>query len=116
MKNGYVIWLDDERPISNTIREKFKDTHQFVICKTFNQARLWLSEIEAFESGVEIIVCFDHDLGGVKTGYDLAKWIVENEVKLTSYEIHTMNPVGRRNIVQLLDRYGYRRISNGIFA
>lgn len=116
MDKGYVVWLDDERPISKRIREKFQDTHRFVICKNFNQAQLWLREIEAFEFGVEIIVCFDHDLGGVKTGYDLAKWIVENEVKLAGYEVHTMNPVGRQNITQLLDRYGYRRISNGIFA
>ena len=41
----------------------------------------------------------------------------ENNVKLAAYEVHTMNPVGRENIIQLLDHYGYRRInSNGYFS
>ena len=78
---------------------------------------IWIDESEAFQYGSEIVVCFDHDLGGKKTGYDLAKYIVENNVKLAAYEVHTMNPVGRENIIQLLDHYGYRRInSNGYFS
>lgn len=117
MKDSYVLWVDDERPVSNLIYELFKDTHNIIVCKTFTQARIWIDEIEAFQYGSEIVVCFDHDLGGKKTGYDLAKYIVENNVKLAAYEVHTMNPVGRENIIQLLNHYGYRRInSNGYFS
>ena len=48
-------------------------------------------------------ISLDHDLGaGVKTGYDVAKWI-EKEVITNSFiapkiYVHSANPVGRKNI------------------
>lgn len=47
----------------------------------------------------------DHDLGEEKTGYDICKYIIENNIKLDRVYIHTSNPVGRDNIKQLLERY-----------
>ena len=44
----------------------------------------------------------DHDLGEEHTGYDVAKWIVENNVWPARIILHTMNPVGRQNMWQLL--------------
>jgi hypothetical protein len=44
-----------------------------------------------------------------KTGYDCAKWLVnfcmDNNLKLPEYYVHSMNPVGRRNILGYLDNY-----------
>ena len=41
-----------------------------------------------------------------KTGYDCAKWLcdycVENKLPLPEYFIHSMNPVGRENILSTL--------------
>lgn len=48
----------------------------------------------------------DHDLGMGKTGYDLVKWCVEKGWK-GSFRIHSLNPVGRNNIRQLLNQYGW---------
>lgn len=62
------------------------------------------------------IVSFDHDLGERKTGYDIAKYIVKNNIKLAQgFKIHSANPVGRFNIKQLLTHYGYNEINNKLF-
>ena len=47
----------------------------------------------------------DHDLGEEKTGYDICKYIIENNIKLDRVYIHTSNPVGRDNMKKLLERY-----------
>lgn len=56
----------------------------------------------------ELYISFDHDLGENKTGYDIAKYLVENNI-LAHYQIHSANPVGRFNINQLLQHYGYQK-------
>ena len=52
-------------------------------------------------------ISLDHDLGEIKNGYDVCKWIVENEYYdgLNTIILHSANPVGIKNMVQLLDRY-----------
>lgn len=70
-------------------------------------------------------VAFDHDLaddhynhleGSIpyhqleeKTGYHSARWLVdfcfENNLKLPAYSCHSMNPVGKENILSLLRQY-----------
>lgn len=71
--------------------------------------------------GYEQAICFldadsydyislDHDLGEEKTGYDIAKYIVEHNIPLAGFRVHSSNPVGRFNIVQLLTHYGYKEV------
>jgi len=68
--------------------------------------------------GVPNFISFDHDLGIdedgtlLSTGYDLAKWLVDNDLensyKLPSnfrFKVHSQNPVGKQNIISLLDGY-----------
>lgn len=54
-------------------------------------------------------ICLDHDLGEEKSGYDIAKYIVDrciNEcVELPLFASQSANPVGRENILGLLNRY-----------
>jgi len=69
------------------------------------------------ERGFPSFISFDHDLGmkngGIaKSGYDLAKWIVnadiEKEIDIPvdfSFNVHSANPVGKKNIEDLLNRY-----------
>lgn len=52
----------------------------------------------------------DHDLGEDKTGYDICKYIIENNIKLDRVYLHTSNPVGRYNMKQLLERYTNNQI------
>lgn len=44
-----------------------------------------------------------------KTGYDCAKFLVnycrENDIKFPYYTVHSMNPVGKENIIALIESY-----------
>jgi hypothetical protein len=58
------------------------------------------------------MISFDHDLGLEETGYDTAKWIVnqiiDKHLDLPDnfvYHVHSANPVGKRNIEALLDNF-----------
>lgn len=49
----------------------------------------------------------EHDRSHYKhaTGYEVAKWIVRNRKWPRTIWIHTLNPVGRRDMFELLTRY-----------
>lgn len=60
-------------------------------------------------SGCDVEEIFlDHDLGGKKTGYDIAVWMVEHDKVPQLVSVHSANPVGREDIEQLLRRYWER--------
>lgn len=58
------------------------------------------------------VLFLDHDLGGEQnvpsgpgTGYEVAQWLVDHPDKIPGQVIvHSMNPVGNSNIVQLISR------------
>lgn len=98
------IYLDDIR----TPTEEF----DFIV-RSYDEAIVMIKKY-----GVPNFISFDHDLGEdangivLKSGYDLAKWLVENDLKgsytLPSdfhYNIHSQNPIGKKNICMLLDGY-----------
>jgi hypothetical protein len=64
----------------------------------------------AQNNNMEIWIHFDHDLGEEKTGYDVAKYILENQIELKQFSVHSRNPVGANNIYKLLTHYGYRYV------
>lgn len=98
----YVYWIDDERDPEDYLSEgEYKDT-------------LWLKDYDSFkcalyEFGLPRMICFDHDLGCGKTGYDCAKLLVEycmeHNCDLPKYYCHSSNPSGRMNIISYLDSY-----------
>ena len=47
-------------------------------------------------------ISLDHDLGEVKTGYDIACFIERNNIFIENVIIHTSNPIGRKNIKDAL--------------
>lgn len=98
------IYLDD-------IRDP-KIEFDFVV-RNFDDA---VAVVEKY--GMPEYVSFDHDLGEdvngneLKSGYDFAKYLVnrdlDTEHKLPSnfdYNVHSANPVGRKNIEAYLDSY-----------
>ena len=94
------IWLDDLRPAPDG----------FVWCMSVNQAKRAIEEAER-SSSVELIDC-DHDLGDYAQdggdGIKLLDWLAERG---TFYPIalHTMNPVGRDNMLRTLKAYWSRQ-------
>lgn len=89
------IWVDDIR--KPTIP-------QATWCHNYDAAIEELKKID----NEQVILCLDHDLGEEKTGYDIAKYIVENNIPISLIQIHSANPVGRANMNQLLTHYGYK--------
>lgn len=81
------IWLDDVRPMPDGYDYWAKNARE---C------------IEEVLLGNVSFISFDHDLGQGKSGYDVAKIIEEMAYcgfgEVIKYNIHSANPVGRRNI------------------
>jgi hypothetical protein len=90
------IWLDDVREIP---QPKVWDVEPILFthwCRTFEEA-LALVYTKAVTH-----IDFDHDLGLGRTGYDLAVVIEQGaedgSIPPMSWNIHSGNPVGARNI------------------
>ena len=97
---GWKLYLDDIRN---------PESHEFIVCRSVEEA---INEIILRQEFPEYI-SFDHDLGGnIPTGYDLAKWLVEQvmDKKFSfpsnfEYHVHSANPVGKKNIEGYLDGF-----------
>ena len=94
------IWLDDLRPAPAG----------FVWCRSVNEAKKAIEEAEKSASA-ELIDC-DHDLGDYAydggDGIKLLDWLAGRG---TFYKIvlHTMNPVGRDNMLRTINAYWPRQ-------
>lgn len=77
------------------------------------------------EKGMPSFISFDHDLGNVPTdsdraeeitGVNAARWLcdyaAETSQPLPPYQVHSVNPVGRENIISILETY--KKISSGL--
>jgi hypothetical protein len=84
---GIRVWLDDVRPMPKGFDKWCKDA-----IHTVNV--IALSDVDH--------ISFDHDLGEDFTGYDVAKWIEQRTFEgwkfHMTWDIHSSNPVGRKNI------------------
>ena len=93
----YRLFLDDLRDPPDAT---------WVVARSFEEA----VNIIAI-SGCPELISFDHDLGPGRTGYDFAHWLVQQDLDRKilqpefSFQVHSANPVGARNITCLLDRY-----------
>lgn len=95
------IYIDDLRTCPKHIQENFSTI-------TVRDAKTAIETISHL-AGQELLIDFDHDLGEGPSGYDVAKYIVENQIPISGYTIHSQNSVGAWNIHQLMSHYGYWR-------
>lgn len=99
------IFLDDERHPS-FVGMTTADT----ICRNFDEFKKALDLSIANGDLIEFI-SFDHDLGRGKNGLDCAKELSEYDMDHSilsenfDYIVHSMNPVGRINIIQFMENY-----------
>lgn len=104
------LFIDDERFPPN-------DGKNWVICRTKMQV---ISAIFSNNKTVANYISFDHDLGeNEATGYDIAKWIVENDMEGViaipdnfQFYVHSQNPIGKKNIESYLNNYLKLKKSN----
>jgi len=100
----YRMYLDDLREPKNEYD---------VVVRSFDEATEYISG-----HGMPAFISFDHDLGldddgsVAKSGYDLAKWLVEQSLdgvlefpKEFSFFVHSANPLGKINIESILSNY-----------
>ncbi len=125
-KKVYYLFLDDIRQPNDVKWVKLP-------MKTYTVVRSYNEFVECIENkGIPKFVAFDHDLSddhynnyhGVddagrmtidynkfeeKTGYDCAKFLVEEcikqNVKFPEYVVHSMNPIGAKNIISYVESY-----------
>lgn len=127
-----LLWLDDCRdpmkddwlvfsPISKN------NLSEVIWVKSYQEFVDWIKQ-----NGLPDGICFDHDLGlpdhiervnkGMpkrqsrklnteKSGFDCAKWLVnyciENNKSLPLYNIQSANPIGKQNIISLLENFKF---------
>ena len=72
----------------------------FIVARTYSDA------IEKLNNNNINILSLDHDLGIIDgtemTGYDIVKYICNNDIKINEIYIHTDNVVGRQNMYETL--------------
>ena len=101
MKKEIYIYIDD-------MRQPF--IHNAIWVKSYDEAVAAMrNAVEVMNMPITLTIDFDHDLGEEKTGYDFAKWLIEQKY-IGKFRIHSMNPVGANNIRQLLKHYGWTEI------
>ena len=95
-----LLWLDDYRNPKNYLIRDYEITW----VKTFEE---FCSHLE--KNGLPDIVCFDHDLGTEKSGYDCAKYLVnycqQHNLDIPQYDIQSSSVVGKENIRSLMDNW-----------
>lgn len=96
------IWIDDKRDLPSTSR-----FNKVEVAHNYDEATDLI--LDYWYDSYDIYIDFDHDLGEEETGYDVAQFIVECGLDSIYYRVHSMNPVGRANIEQLLEHYGYEK-------
>jgi hypothetical protein len=119
--NSKYLFLDDVRdPIHAFGYTNYGPfvTKQWDIVRNYDQ---FVDYIKS--NGLPYFIAFDHDLNEIhysdfwnenseyteKTGFDCAKFLVEycieNNLKLPEFYVHSMNPVGKDNIINYLNNY-----------
>ena len=95
-----LLWLDDFR---NPV-DYVEGDYDISWVKNYDQFCTFINE-----NGLPDIICFDHDLGEEKSGYDCAKFVVnycqEHNLDTPSYDIQSSNIVGKGNIRSLMNNW-----------
>lgn len=101
---GYKLFLDDVRmPSEIYIKDSDDD---WVIARNYDEFVTIISR-----DGAPDIISFDHDLGMVSelevehNGYYCAWWLINNNIPIKEYKVHSANPIGAENIRRLLHNW-----------
>lgn len=110
------LFLDDLR----NPEEAFSYTNEkMFIEKEWDVVRRYSDFVYYIEqNGLPEFISFDHDLSDIhinkstykeKTGFTCAQWLIEycmdNNLRLPNFYCHSMNPVGKDNINNLLNNF-----------
>lgn len=116
-----LLFLDDERNFEDVTWIKYPKFDRVVTVREYSQFKSFVDNC-LVESGTlnGLSFSFDHDLGLLDSGYhrqfsghDCAYYLIELIVyhhqhidpNNISYFVHSMNPIGKKNIEGLLESY-----------
>lgn len=100
------IWMDDVRPAPDG----------YIHCRSVNEAKAAIRFYERNFSDDTILINLDHDSGDYfNDGGDYIKildWLEEEDIVDTGYffHLHTMNPVGAKNMRQIIEKNKWREV------
>ena len=98
------IFIDDIRTFNPYLEfMRHQDDCQVFYCQDYWET---IKILDAVKNNKETYIDLDHDLGPGPNGYDICKYIVENQIPLAGFHIHSMNPVGTQNMRTTLHYYG----------
>lgn len=83
-----------------------------ITARTARAGKLILERLSGYIDELGI----DHDLGGEISGYDVVVWALANNYLPDRVQVVSMNPVGRKAIVNVLLDNGYRSRDNTNFV
>lgn len=102
-----LLWLDDARnPLTSDwlVFSPIKRPFQTVWVEGYDDFVHWI-KVNGLPDGI----CFDHDLGTDKAGYDAVKWLCnyceENNKPFPPYAMQSANTVGRENIKSYIQNF-----------
>lgn len=101
----FNVYMDDVRPGPfynghGGFAPDVADWDEWITVRSINNvkeflARGWVNKLS-----------LDHDMGGEETGYDLVKWMVENNIwPKGQIWVHSANVVGAKNMAETIARY-----------
>ena len=101
-----IFILEDDPNRVDQFFKKLSFGHNLTVVDNVREAKAILSKTP-FD-----IFLLDHDLGGrvyvdskeENTGYQLARWIVEQNISPKQIYIHSMNPTGAQNMLHELQK------------
>lgn len=132
----YYLFLDDIREPKD-VTWTYLPNKPWIIVRNYSE---FVHEIES-KGYLPDMISFDHDLSddhyenynGIdgegrliinydkfeeKTGYSCAKWLInyceQKNFDIPAYLVHSMNPVGAKNIRDLLSNYKWKKINEKI--
>ena len=122
------LFLDDIRDPGDVV-SYLKDTDylklKWEVVRSYEEFTAFVEKKFAKTGSLPDLITFDHDLGNEhyshtsgtipyeefreKTGYDCAKWLVDfcidKNLPLPTYKVHSMNPVGAKNIISYFENF-----------
>jgi len=110
-----ILILDDDENRHRQFADKYK-TEELVHVYVASEAINYLEHGPKFD-----YIFLDHDLGGQQmvesgddTGYEVAKWLSDNTeyIPNNSVILHSLNPVGRKNMCNVLKRANIKVIES----
>ena len=111
----YFIYVDDIRNDNRfylTYRIRMGEYWQPVIIRSYDEMIKFFDRTLLHD---EFFLDLDHDLGfdedgRERNGYDICKYVIANNINVVGFHIHSMNPVGARNMRQLLTKFGIQEM------